>query len=715
MKKIILLLFFQLSAFSLFAQINTDRVLAIGRNALYFEDYVLSIQYFNQVIRSKPWLAEPYFFRAIAKLNLDDYKGTEEDCTLCLERNAFYVQAYFARGIALHNQERFDEAVEDYKKALKLRPDERSVLTNLSIAYVQQKDFEKAEETLNYLIKAYPSVSNSYVSRAAMYVESGDTISAMQDYDKAIELDPYYAPVYASRAVVYLDQEKYDEALRDFDEAIRLDPLQNAFYINRGLVRYNVNDLRGAMADYDRVIKSDPNSLVARFNRGLLRMQVGDNNRAIEDFDVVLMLEPDNFFAYYNRAILNTDVGNLQAAIEDYTTVLEEYPNFTPAYYARGDVKRKMGDAKGADTDYWAAVDIEERVRKERQESSGANLLAENTSEDKQASEASSTKENTNTREQSDKNITKFNRLVVYDEKDTYKSKYQSEIRGRVQDKNVSIDLEPQFVLTYYEQQSQLNKTIYYNKTISTYNERMALNYRLLITNKESSLIENQVQMHFKSIDDYSGKLSAEPTNPDFYFGRGMDQMLVQDFAEAISDFTKVIELDPNYIFAYFNRAVLRYKQLEYEASTSTASGNVYEQMNKTQHGVTNFNMPGSSGIKLNSGMNYQLKESKHAMEHEQIMRDYDKVLQLNSDFVFAYFNRANIRCLQRDFRAAILDYDEAIFREPEFAEAYFNRGLAKLSLGDVSGGIVDLSKSGELGMINAYNIIKRMTNTSGN
>ena len=31
------------------AQINTDRMMDIGRNALYFEDYVLSIQYFNQV------------------------------------------------------------------------------------------------------------------------------------------------------------------------------------------------------------------------------------------------------------------------------------------------------------------------------------------------------------------------------------------------------------------------------------------------------------------------------------------------------------------------------------------------------------------------------------------------------------------------------------------------------------------------------------------
>ena len=42
------------------AQINTDRVMTIARNALYFEDYVLSIQYFNQVINAKPYLYEPF-------------------------------------------------------------------------------------------------------------------------------------------------------------------------------------------------------------------------------------------------------------------------------------------------------------------------------------------------------------------------------------------------------------------------------------------------------------------------------------------------------------------------------------------------------------------------------------------------------------------------------------------------------------------------------
>ena len=54
------------------AQVNTDQVIRVGQNALYFEDYMLSIQYFNQAIQAKPYLARPYFLRAIAKLNLDD-------------------------------------------------------------------------------------------------------------------------------------------------------------------------------------------------------------------------------------------------------------------------------------------------------------------------------------------------------------------------------------------------------------------------------------------------------------------------------------------------------------------------------------------------------------------------------------------------------------------------------------------------------------------
>ena len=70
----------------LYAQINTERVMTIARNALYFEDYVLSIQYFNQVINAKPYLYEPYFFRALAKSTWT-ISGAEADCDLAIQRN----------------------------------------------------------------------------------------------------------------------------------------------------------------------------------------------------------------------------------------------------------------------------------------------------------------------------------------------------------------------------------------------------------------------------------------------------------------------------------------------------------------------------------------------------------------------------------------------------------------------------------------------------
>ena len=100
------------------AQINTERVMTIARNALYFEDYVLSIQYFNQVINAKPYLYEPYFFRGLAKINLDDFQGAEADCDKAIERNPFVVGAYQIRGLARIRQNKYDGAIEDYKKAL---------------------------------------------------------------------------------------------------------------------------------------------------------------------------------------------------------------------------------------------------------------------------------------------------------------------------------------------------------------------------------------------------------------------------------------------------------------------------------------------------------------------------------------------------------------------------------------------------------------------
>ena len=56
--------------------------------------------------------------------------------------------------------------------------------------------------------------------------------------------------------------------------------------------------------------------------------------------------------------------------------------------------------------------------------------------------------------------------------------------------------------------------------------------------------------------------------------------------------------------------------------------------------------------------------------------------------------------------------YTEKEQLNKDFAEAYFNRGLTHIFLGNNKQGITDLSKAGELGIVSAYNIIKRFTDT---
>ena len=134
------------------AQINTERVMAIGRNALYFEDYVLSIQYFNQVINAKPYLADPYFFRGLAKINLDDFQGAESDCSEAIDRNPFVVNAYQVRGLARIQQNKLGDAVKDYVKALELDPENVALWHNLALCRIRQKDYDGAKTDLDRLI-----------------------------------------------------------------------------------------------------------------------------------------------------------------------------------------------------------------------------------------------------------------------------------------------------------------------------------------------------------------------------------------------------------------------------------------------------------------------------------------------------------------------------------------------------------------------------------
>lgn len=666
MKKIIAILFALFPSF-VCAQINTERVMTIARNALYFEDYVLSIQYFNQVINAKPYLYEPYFFRGLAKMNLDDYQGAEADCDKAIERNPFVLGAYQVRGLSRIHQGKFKEAVEDYKKSITFSPFEVGLWHNLALCHIQMKSYNDAKQDIAQLLKLQPKYARAYLMRGEVSLSLKDTTAALVDFDKVIELDKFEPDAWTAKAMISMQRLKYKIAESEFSEAIKLNNRNAGNFINRALVRFHQNNLRGAMSDYDSALEVEPNNFIGHYNRGLLRAQVGDDNRAIEDFNFVLKIDKTDMMATFNRGLLRAQTGDYKGAVRDYTTVIKKYPNFLAGYYQRAAARRRMGDIKGAEADEMKIM----RAQLAKQFGGGKTFVPKKNSGGER------------TRKKSDKNIDNYQKIVTSDDSEQDRE-YKSEYRGKVQDKNVAIQLQPMFALSYYEKDNEVKHIINYNESIDKLNRNKALPNRLLITNMETSLSEAQVKEHFSLIDKHTSVIIKDSTNAVKRFVRAMDFYLVQDFISATEDLTRTIANDNHFFPAYFMRALIRCKQLEYMKSQSAD----------------------------NAAKTDEIKPKKEitAVDYDIVKADLDSVIKIAPDFVYAYYNRGNVKSMLKDYRGAIDDYNKAIELNKDFADAYFNRGLTYIFIGENKRGITDLSKAGELGLFTAYNIIKRFT-----
>jgi len=656
------------------AQWDTERILTIGRNALYFEDYVLSIQYFNQVIKIKPYLAEPYLYRAMAKIELGDYQGADQDCTQSIELNPFNPQAYYARGFARRNLEFFKEATSDFTKALEFSPDAPYLLMNRMDSRERSQDYAGAMSDLELNMRLNPKNINLNYEKGRLQLAMKDTVGAEVSFNNFINLDSTTSLGWSVRAMLKMQKNDREGAIKDYTQAIKRNSTYYGDYINRGILNVQTKKYNQALSDYNEAIKLDKTSALAYYNRALLRANLGDNNNALSDLNTVIQLDSTNYEALLQKAELENKLGDNRNSILDYKAIINKYPYFIPAYFGIAEAKQAMGDQKGAFQYRQMADKIEKNKdylnRKNKENINATNKMVA-------TSQQSSTRKKTNL----------FNRFADQNLDDNSKtdSKYANDkTRGAVQEKYSDIVNEKNFLLTYYAKTEEIRRTNTYYPALADYNSQKKLSSILKITNNELALTAELVNNHFEAINEISTKLSKDNTNADTYFNRALEFALVQDFKSALEDLNKAIILRPNFMLAYFCRANIRYKLVDYLKSTSNPDN-------------------------LTIDKNKQLSAEKQTLfDVEMIMRDYDKVNELNPDFSFAYFNKANILCTQKDFKTAVSSYSKAITIDPDFAEAYFNRGLTYLFVGEDAKGLADLSKAGELGIYSAYNLLKR-------
>lgn len=174
---------------------------------------------------------------------------------------------------------------------------------------------------------------------------------------------------------------------------------------------------------------------------------------------------------------------------------------------------------------------------------------------------------------------------------------------------------------------------------------------------------------------------SALELNPDLigtYCNRAAINIVTGDANKAIADCNKAIKLNPDCVEAYINRA------------TANLSLNRYNKVLADCDVALKLN-PNQVRAHL-----YKATVKLALDKYTEALAEYDKVLSLNPNAAETYFYRGNTKGLLKDFTGAVKDFDKAISINPDlgaYLNIYRSRGEAKYSLGDYAGAIEDYDK----------------------
>ena len=94
--------------------------------------------------------------------------------------------------------------------------------------------------------------------------------------------------------------------------------------------------------------------------------------------------------------------------------------------------------------------------------------------------------------------------------------------------------------------------------------------------------------------------------------------------------------------------------------------------------------------------------------DYSQAIADLLSALEILPELPWLNYNLGNLYCLSSDFVKAIESYSRALSQYPYLGDAWFNRGLVQVYLKEREKGCMDLSRAGELGVADAYGIIKK-------
>jgi tetratricopeptide (TPR) repeat protein/S1-C subfamily serine protease len=182
-----------------------------------------------------------------------------------------------------------------------------------------------------------------------------------------------------------------------------------------------------------------------------------------------------------------------------------------------------------------------------------------------------------------------------------------------------------------------------------------------------------------QALQYFTKSIQLNPRYTYAYLLRGLVYLQTQEYKLSLADFDQAIALNPKYAEAYNNRGYLK-----------------REALNDIPGALKDYNQ----AITLNPN-NADTYNNRALLKHENLndlvgaMGDYNMAIRLKPKNADMYFNRANLKSDMNNFPGALADLNQTLTLNPKDARAYSNRGFLKFSkLNDARGALEDYDRA---------------------
>lgn len=240
------------------------------------------------------------------------------------------------------------KAEESYKQAISLN--NSSVLAHLQYGtfLAQQKQFPEAEKELRKAVELEPKNRDAQVRLATFYVFTKQNDKAEEAYKALVAADSKVENRVALADFYATVMGRPDDAINIYKDIIAKSPEYSRAYTRLSQLLLQRGDVKGATEQVNAILKKNEHDMEGLLLRANIRLQSGQNKEAIEDLKEVLKQDPTSRPGLYSMAEANLRLGQLEEA-RVYAGDLEKYhPENTPTKVTLAQISLASGDAKTA-------------------------------------------------------------------------------------------------------------------------------------------------------------------------------------------------------------------------------------------------------------------------------------------------------------------------------------------------------------------------------